>query len=295
VKIVVSGASGLMGTALVPHLREEGHEVVRLVRRRAAASDEVSWDPKHGDLDTASLTGIDAVINLAGAGIGDHRWTEDYKREILQSRVQGTDTLTRTMAEMDPKPSVFVGGNAIGYYGDTGEVEVDEAAAKGVGFASDVVAAAEAAAEPARDAGIRVVSARSGLIVAPRGGAWGRMMPLFKLGLGGRLGSGQQWWSTISLPDQVVALSWLISHPELGGPVNLTAPEPIRNADMTKTMGRLLHRPTLFAVPEFALRTALGGFSSEVLRSTKVAPRKLLESGFTFKHPTFAEAFASAI
>ncbi len=294
-KIVVSGASGLMGSALVPSLRTDGHDVFRLVRRRAVASDEISWDPMREEIDAAELTGTDAVINLAGAGIGDHRWTDAYQREILDSRVLGTKTLTRAMAALDPVPSVFVGGSAIGYYGDTGDIEVDEDGPKGVGFASDVLVAAEEAAQPARDAGIRVVSARSGLVVASGGGAWGRMMPLFKLGLGGRLGSGQQWWSIISLTDQVAALSWLLNHPDLSGPVNLTAPASIRNVDMTKSMGRLLHRPTVFAVPAFALRTILGGFSSEVLRSTRVAPGKLLDSGFAFTHPTFDEAFASVI
>ncbi len=294
-KIVVSGASGLMGSALVPSLRKDGHEVSRLVRRRAAAADEIFWDPMREEIDAAGLVGTDAVINLAGAGIGDHRWTDTYRREILDSRVLGTKTLTRAMADLHPAPSVFVGGNAIGYYGDTGDLEVDEDGPKGEGFASDVVAAAEQAAQPARDAGIRVVSARSGLVVAAGGGAWARMIPLFKLGLGGRLGSGQQWWSTISLADQVAALTWLVSNPGLSGPVNLTAPESIRNVDMTKAMGHLLHRPTVFVVPAFALRTALGGFSSEVLRSTKVSPGKLVHSGFRFSHPTFPEAFASVL
>ncbi len=202
-KIAITGASGLIGTALVPTLRAQGHDVLRLVRRSATAADEVTWDPTAGTVDLAALKGTDAVIHLAGAGVGDHRWTDAYKRTILDSRVQGTGAIARAVAALDPAPSVLISASAIGYYGDTGDDAVDESGPKGVGFLADVVEQWEAAADPARAAGIRVVHPRTGLVVAGKGGAWGRMLPLFKLGVGGRLGSGKQWWSFISLTDQV--------------------------------------------------------------------------------------------
>ena len=270
-KIAVTGASGLMGSALVPSLRADGHEVLRLVRRTAAAPDEVTWDPVAGTVDLAGLAGTDAVVHLAAAGIGDHRWTDSYKREVLDSRRLGTGAIARAVAALDPAPSVLVSASAMGYYGNTGDVAVDETGPKGTGFASDVVEAWEQAADPAREAGVRVVHPRTGLVVAAKGGAWGRMLPLFRLGLGGRLGSGRQWWSFISITDQVAALKTLIDS-DLAGPVNLTTPHPATNAEVTKAMGEALHRPTLLPVPSFALRTVLGEFSSEVLSSSRVLP-----------------------
>ena len=293
-RVAVSGASGLIGTALVAYLRAQDHEVLRLVRRVANAPDEVSWDPQNGYVDVSALAGVDGVVHLAGAGVGDHRWTDEYKQQIRDSRLVGTRTLASALAGMSSPPAVLVSGSAIGYYGQTGDDPVDEQAPRGEGFLAGVVVAWESAAGPARDAGIRVAHPRSGIVVSGRGGAWGRLWPLFQAGLGGRLGSGQQWWSFISLRDEVAALTLLVTG-ELEGPVNLTAPHPATNAEITEEMGRLLHRPTLMAVPEKAIRAVLGEMSSEVLSSARVVPTRLVEAGFTFADPTIGDALRYAL
>lgn len=292
-RVAVTGASGLIGGALVPHLRRQGHDVLRLVRGVATAPDEVSWDPQVGFVDLPALSGVDAVVHLAGAGVGDHRWTDEYKAVIRESRVRGTDTIARAVAALERQPAVLVSSSAIGFYGDTGDREVDETAPAGTGFLADVVVAWEAAADPARDAGIRVVHPRTGLVVSGRGGAWGRMWPIFRMGAGGRLGSGRQWWSFISLRDELAALTHLLEH--LDGPVNLTAPSPATNAEVTRAMGRALRRPTALPVPRKALEIALGEFSSEVLGSARVVPTRLLGSGFAFQDPTIDAAVAYAL
>ena len=293
-KVAVTGASGLIGSALVVRLRRDGHEVLRLVRRVTTAPDEVRWDPDEGYVDLAALDGTDAVVHLAGAGVGDHRWTAAYKETIRESRVRGTDTIARAATRLDRRPEVLISGSAMGFYGDTGDREVDESAPAGSGFLSEVVRAWEAAADPAREAGIRVAHPRSGLVLAGHGGAWGRLWPLFRFGLGGRLGSGRQWWSFISLRDEVAALAFLIES-DLAGPVNLTAPNPATNAEVTKAMGRAMHRPTPFPVPAKVLQLALGEFSSEILSSSRVLPGRLLESGFQFQDPTIEQAIAWAL
>lgn len=294
-KVAVTGASGLIGRALVPALRRNGHEVIRLVRRPSTHADEVSWDPAAGTVDLVGLAGTEGVIHLAGAGVGDHRWTDDYKREILNSRVDGTHTIVRAMASLDPLPRVLVSGSAIGWYGDTGDRAVDESAPAGSGFLADVVRAWEAAAEPAQSAGIRVTLARTGLVVAKDGGAWGRMFPLFKAGVGGTLGSGKQYWSWISLRDEVSALEYLLTNEDLSGPVNLTAPHPMTNAAITKVMGQVLHRPTVLPVPAFALKTVLGEFSTEVLGSTRVLPAVLEASDFVWQDRELESAIRAAL
>jgi len=294
-KVVVSGASGLIGSALVPHLRSAGHEVVRLVRREPAAPDEARWDPAAGSVDLAAIGGVDAVINLSGAGVGDRRWTAAYKDEIRDSRVQSTSTLATAMARLDPLPSVLVNGSAIGWYGETGDRPVNESAPAGEGFLADVVRDWEAATAPAEAAGIRVVHARTGLVVAKEGGAWARLFPIFRLGLGGRLGSGRQYWSWISMGDEVRALAFLLNHQGLRGPVNLTAPHPATNAEVTAAMGRALGRPTLLPVPAFALQAALGEFSSEVLGSAYVLPTALEGTDFTWQDPRIEDAIRSAM
>ncbi len=291
-RVAVTGASGLIGPALVAHLRGLGHEVLRLVRRPAGAPDEVTWDPAAGTVDLGRLAGTQAVVHLAGAGVGDHRWTAAYRTVILDSRVQGTGTIARAVAELDPAPAVLVSASAIGFYGDTGDRVVDETAPRGAGFLAEVVEAWEAAAEPARAAGIRVVHPRSGLVMARSGGAWARMLPLFRLGLGGRLGNGRQYWSYITLEDEVRALTHLLDS-ELAGPVNLTAPNPATNAEITKAMGVALHRPALLPVPAIALKTVLGEFSSEVLGSIRVRPTRLVADGFIFRHPDLVSAVAT--
>jgi uncharacterized protein len=295
VKVAITGASGLIGSALVPALRARGDEVLRLVRRPATSFDEVQWDPQAGTVDVERLHGIDGVVHLAGAGVGDHRWTDAYKMEILNSRVDGTRTIVNAITHLDPKPRVLVSGSAIGWYGDTGDTAVTEIAPAGTGFLADVVRAWEAAAEPAAAAGIRVAYARTGLVVAKQGGAWARMFPLFKLGLGGKLGSGKQWWSWISLRDEVAALIYLLDQPAISGPVNLTAPHPRTNAEITKAMGSILHRPTIAAAPAFALKTVLGEFSIEVLGSARVLPAVLEANGFTWNDPKIDDAIRAAL
>ncbi len=294
-KVAVTGASGLIGSALVPALRARGHEVIRLVRRAPSAPDEVRWDPAAGTVDLAGLQGIDAVVHLAGAGVGDKRWTEAYKKEILDSRVQGTTTIAQAMASLDPRPSVLVCGSAIGYYGDTGDREVTEKSPQGAGFLADVVAAWEASAQPAVDAGIRVPFARTGLVVSSKGGAWKRLLPIFKLGVGGKVGSGKQYWSFISLRDEVAALIALLEDERYRGPVNLTAPNPVTNAEVTAAMGRVLGRPTVLPVPAFAIKAALGEFSQDVLGSQRVLPQVLEGDGFSWSDPTIDQAIRQAV
>ncbi|MFC8196021.1 TIGR01777 family oxidoreductase [Streptomyces sp. NPDC060006] len=293
-RIAVAGASGLIGTALVRSLTADGHEVVRLVRRRPRADDEVEWDPGRQYVDAAGLTGCDAVVNLAGAGIGDRRWTDAYKRTIRDSRVLGTATLAEAVAALDEPPRVFLNGSAMGIYGDTGERAVDESTPPGDGFLPSVCVEWEEAAAPAQEAGVRTVFARTGLVVAAKGGAWGRLFPLFRAGLGGRMGDGRQYWSYIALHDHVAALRFLLDSDSLSGPFNLTAPEPLTNREITAAMGRVLRRPTLFAVPEPVLRAALGEMAQEVLGSQRVLPTRLLESGFTFAFPGIEDAVRAA-
>lgn len=302
-RVAVTGASGLIGSALVPHLRTRGHDVVRLVRGAAVASDEVQWDPQGGTVDLAGLEAVDAVVHLAGAAVGPesyrsiltgaNRWTDSYREKIRSSRVRGTDTLARALAQLDSPPQVLISGSAIGYYGATGDTEVDETAPPGDGFLADVVAEWEKAADPAREAGIRVAHPRTGLVVAGQGGAWKIMWPIFRLGLGARLSSGKQWWSFISLRDEVRALEHLLLQ-SIDGPVNLTAPNPATNEQVTKAMGTLLRRPAVLRVPRVALDLVLDGFATEVVDTPRVAPAVLLGTGFEFSDPTIDEALTWA-
>ena len=293
-KVAITGASGLIGTAVRQSLEDDGHEVLRLVRRAPVDPAEVEWDPQGGSVDTDALSGVNAVVHLAGAGVGDHRWTASYKREIRDSRVLGTRTLARAIAGLDPQPVVFVSGSAIGYYGDTGDEPVDESSPAGDGFLAHVVAAWEASAAPALEAGIRVVHPRTGLVVAGSGGAWGRLWPLFRFGLGGRLGGGSQYWSFVSLRDEVRAIRRMIDDSSMSGAYNVTAPNPATNAEITTAMSELLHRPAFAHVPRFVLKTVLGEMSQEVLGSARVLPSRLLEAGFAFDDPTIGDALRTA-
>ncbi|MFF4254786.1 TIGR01777 family oxidoreductase [Streptomyces sp. NPDC001663] len=293
-RIAVAGASGLIGGALARSLTADGHEVVRLVRRAPRTKDEIRWDPEGGRVDAAGLAGCDAVVNLAGAGVGNRRWTEDYKARIRSSRVLGTTALAEAIASLDEKPRVFVNGSAIGYYGETGDREVDESAPHGKGFLPELCVEWEAATAPAQEAGVRTVFARTGLVVDRHGGAWGRLFPLFKAGLGGRMGDGRQYWSYVSLHDEVAAIRHLVDTDGLSGPFNLTAPNPLTNREITAAMGRVLHRPTLFTVPAPVLRAVLGEMSGDVLGSARVLPKRLLESGFTFAFPDIEAAIRAA-
>ncbi|MET8769425.1 TIGR01777 family oxidoreductase [Streptomyces sp. NPDC004658] len=294
-RIAVAGASGLIGSALVRSLTADGHEVVRLVRREPRGADEVRWDPERQYVDAAGLTGCDVVVNLAGAGVGERRWTPEYKRLLRDSRVLGTAALAEAAASLPRPPRVFVNGSAIGFYGDTGDRVVDEDAPPGDGFLSALCVEWEEAAAPVAEAGVRTVFLRTGLVVARGGGAWGRLFPLFRAGLGGRLGDGRQYWSYIALHDEVAAIRHLIDGDGLSGPFNLTAPQPLTNAEITAAMARVLHRPAAFAVPAPVLRAVLGEMAADVLGSQRAVPRRLLESGFRFAFPGIEEAIRAAV
>ncbi|MFC1416735.1 TIGR01777 family oxidoreductase [Streptacidiphilus cavernicola] len=306
-RIAVTGSTGLIGSALVRSLLDDGHQVVRLVRRPPApqldGSTEVRWNPRLRQIDRKGLAEgpdgapLDAVVHLAGAGVADRRWSTAYKREIHASRVQGTGTLAAAVAGLDQPPKVMVSGSAVGIYGQTGDEVIDETAPAGGDFLARVCVEWEEAAAPAAEAGVRVAHARTGLVVAGNGGAWGRLFPLFRVGLGGRLGNGRQYWSFISLRDEVAALRFLIDDETetLSGPFNLTAPTPVTNAEVTAAMGRALRRPTVAAVPEFALKAALGEMAVEVTGSHRVLPTRLLEAGFRYTHPTIDDAIEAAL
>ncbi|MEI7819249.1 MAG: TIGR01777 family oxidoreductase [bacterium] len=289
-RIAISGASGLIGTALVGHLKSEGHTVQRLVRRAPVAHDEVQWDPKTGYVDLTALEGVDAIIHLAGVGAGDKRWTKKYKSEILNSRLMGTTTIANAVAEL--KPQVFISASAIGWYGESGNRAVVESDRVGDDFLAAVCREWEAAADLAGD--VRTVKIRTGLVLDPTGGALGKMLPLFRLGFGGKLGSGKQWWSWITLHDQIRAIVFALEN-KISGPVNVTSPNPVTNQEFTSALARALHRPAVFPAPAIALRIALGGFSSEVLGSKKVIPSVLQDAGFTWDYPHITEALAQLV
>ncbi len=289
-RIALTGASGLIGTALVGHLRSEGHTVQRFVRRPAVAADEISWDPKSGTVDIAALEGVDAVIHLAGAGVGDKRWTKKYRAEILNSRLLGTTAIANAVAQV--KPSVFISASAMGFYGETGNRAVTEVDRSGDDFLAAVCREWESAADLAGD--VRTVKLRTGLVLDPTGGALGRMLPLFRFGLGGKLGNGKQWWSWITLHDHIRAICFLLES-NISGPVNLTSPNPVTNLEFTAALARTLHRPALFPAPAFALKLALGGFSTEILGSKKVSPEVLISHGFTFDYPEISGALTALI
>ena len=296
-KVIASGSTGLIGRPLVASLSADGHDVVRLVRRDPQGVDEFQWNPATGSIDTTGFEGADVVFHLAGAGIGDQRWTESYKKEILDSRVLGTGLLASALAELDPVPSVMVSASAIGWYGDRGGEILVETASQGTGFLADVVAAWESAAQPAADAGIRVVHPRTGIVLSEEGGALQRLLLPFKLGAGGRTGPGSQWWSWITLNDEVRALTYLASSSSLAGPVNLTAPNPVTNQAFVDALGRVLRRPTVLPTPSLALKAVLGSELAETLlfQSQRVVPTRLLGDGFTFDSPNLDEALDSAI
>ncbi|WP_019075881.1 TIGR01777 family oxidoreductase [Streptomyces hokutonensis] len=294
-RIAVTGASGLIGSALVRSLTADGHEVVRLVRRAARGADEVCWDPEGEYVDAAALDGCDAVVNLAGAGVGDHRWTDAYKKTVRDSRVLGTAALAEAVAALDRPPRVWVNGSAIGFYGETGDRAVDEDAPPGDGFLPSLCVEWEEATAPVQEAGVRTVFARTGLVVAKDGGAWAKLFPLFKAGVGGRFGDGRQYWSFVALHDEVAAIRHLIDTEGLSGPFNLTAPNPLTNREITAAMGRVMRRPSLFTVPAPALKLVLGEMSGDVLGSQRVLPKRLLESGFTFAFPEIEGAIRAAL
>ncbi|GAA3146484.1 TIGR01777 family oxidoreductase [Planomonospora alba] len=301
--VIVTGASGLLGSALVEALRADGVRVLRLVRRAPQSADESFWNPAKGLVDPAALSGAAAVVHLAGAGIGDRRWSDERKREIMRSRVEGTRTLAAALAALRSRPAVLLSASAVGYYGDTGDRAVDESAPPGEGFLAEVTRAWEAATAPAAEAGVRTVTLRTGLVLSREGGMLQRVLPIFKLGLGAPLGSGRQYWSWISVDDWVGAVRHLIAGRadggggDVGGPVNLTAPEPVTNAEFTSALARAVRRPAMpLAVPAPVLRAALGEFAREgVLTGQRVLPRRLLESGYAFRHIRLNEALSAVL
>ena len=298
--VVVAGSSGLIGTALLASLHADGREVVRLVRREPQGAHEVQWSPELGARGAtpelrAALEGVDAVINLAGAPVAGRRWNDAYKREILDSRVAATTCLATAIAETTDHPKVFVSASASGIYGDSGPDAVAEDAPSGQTFLARVCTAWELAAQPARDAGVRVAHPRTGLVADPKEGAFGKLLPVVRAGIGGRLGSGKQWWSVISLRDEVAAIRHLVDDESAQGPFNFAAPEQVTNADLTHRLGSALHRPTLALVPGFALKIALGDFAEELLIDQRMSPAKLLASGFEFQDPSVDAVIADLL
>jgi uncharacterized protein (TIGR01777 family) len=275
-RIAITGSTGLIGNALVGHLKSEGYTVQRLVRRPSRSAEEITWDPQAGTVDLEALAGVDAIIHLAGAGVGDKRWTKKYKSEILNSRLLGTTTIANAVNAV--KPSVFISASAIGWYGETGNRAVIETDRAGEDFLAAVCREWEGAADLVQ--GVRTVKLRTGLVLDPTGGALGRMLP--------------QWWSWITLHDQIRAIVFALEN-KIEGPINLTSPNPVTNQEFTAGLARALHRPALFPAPAIALKIALGGFSTEILGSKKVMPQALLDAGFVFDYPHIAPALAALV
>jgi uncharacterized protein len=292
-RVVLAGASGLIGRALRDALRADAHEVTVLVRRRPGEG-EAQWAPDRRELDGSVLAGADAVVCLSGAGVGDHRWNDSYKAVLRQSRLDSVWTIATAMAALDDGPRVLVSASAVGYYGDTGDREVDETGPRGAGFLAELCEQWEAATLPAEGAGIRVAQVRTGLVLSGSGDLLKRLKWIVRLGAGGRLGSGRQFMPWISLADEIAAIRFVLEH-DLRGPVNLTGPDPVRNAEFIATLARLLHRPALVPTPAFALRIALGEFAHEVLTGQRAVPKKLLDAGFRHEHSDLESALRWAL
>ena len=296
-RVAITGSSGLIGSALADALQGDGNEVVRLVRRSPRGPGEIAWNPMDpgGGLDPAALGGLDAVIHLSGAPIAGRPWTKARKAELRSSRIQSTKTLVAALGKAATPPPVLLSGSAVGWYGGTGAHEVDESAPAGTGFLASLVRDWEAAARPASQAGLRVVNLRTGVVLSRRGGMLGPLAPLFRFGLGARIGSGTQFISWISLTDHVAAVRFLLDHADVEGPVNLTAPVPATNAEFTADLARVLRRPAILRVPAPVLRAGLGELSGELLDSKRVVPRRLQEAGFAFRYPGIAGALAAEL
>jgi uncharacterized protein (TIGR01777 family) len=291
--VAIAGSSGLIGSALVSALRTAEYQVLRIVRRTPANAGELHWNPESGEFDASALHGVDAVVNLCGVNVGQRRWSGAFKQNLRDSRITPTEVLSAVAA--DAGVGVLVNASAVGYYGHTRDRKVDETDPAGAGFLARLCQDWEAATAPARQAGTRVVLARSGLVLAPSGGALGRLRPLFSLGLGARLGNGRQYMSWISLEDEVRALMFAISHDTLSGPANLTGPAPVTNAEFTAALGHAVNRPTPLLVPGFAARAALGEFAEEgLLTGQRAIPAALETAGFGFRHNTIGEALGYA-
>jgi uncharacterized protein len=293
-KVVIAGSSGLIGTALVAALRRDGHQVCRLVRRTAAAPDEFAWDPAHAQLDERALRGADAVVNLCGAGIADRRWNGGYKQLLRDSRITPTDVLATAVAAAGVPTLVNASGSHY-YGGETGDAVVDETAPAGTDFLATLCRDWEAATEPAAEAGGRTVLLRSAVVLARNGGMLSKLHPLYWVGMGGRLGSGRQYLPWISLDDEVGAIVFALTHPEISGPINVCGPAPVTNAEFNRALGRALHRPTPFIVPGFALHALVGELADSILHGPRAIPAVLEDAGYTYQHPTIGAALATAV
>ncbi|MFF0176132.1 TIGR01777 family oxidoreductase [Micromonospora profundi] len=296
-RILLAGASGFLGTRLADRLSADGHQITRLVRRQARDPQERRWDPTAGQLDPAVVAEVDAVVNLAGAGVGDKRWNDDYRRLIRTSRVDTSGTLATTIAGLPAadRPRALLNSSAVGWYGNTGDRVVEEDAPAGEGFLADVCRVWEAATRPAEDAGVRVVRLRTGLPLHRDGGLLKPQLLPFRLGIAGRLGSGRQWLPWISMVDWLDATVFLLTHDEIAGPVNVVGPNPVTNAEFTGELARQLHRPAIIPIPALALKVALGGFSHEALTSTRVLPGVLTRAGYQYRHPDLPGALHAAL
>lgn len=295
-RVAIAGSSGFLGTALSTSLTADGHEVLRLVRRPTTAPGEVHWDPVVGDIDPVPLEGLDAVVNLAGAGVGERRWTKAYKEVVRNSRIHATTILANALTRLDAPPRVFVSASGINFYGtDRGSEVLDEDAGQGTGFLNDLCRDWEAAADTAKGADIAVCRTRFGAVMDRRGGALARMLPIFRFGLGGPLAGGRQYWSFISLTDAVRALRYLIETPGSVGAYNVTAPEPVTNAEFTRVLAHALNRPAVLPVPGPALRMAVGEFADQIIGSLRVVPSRLTDSGFEFRHPDARSVINTAL
>jgi uncharacterized protein (TIGR01777 family) len=296
-QILVTGSSGLIGSALIARLQADGHSVTRLVRGAASSPGIASWDPVAGRLDAAVLNGVDAVVHLAGEGIGERRWTPKQKRAILESRIRGTELIASAIAGAEHRPSALVSASAIGYYGDRGDEELTEVSTRGDGFLAELCEQWEGATSVAQKAGVRVVTVRSGIVLSTAGGALARMVLPFRLGLGGRIGSGRQYMSWITLDDEIGAIVHALTHDEVRGPTNLTAPNPVTNLEFTQTLGRVLHRPTVVPTPLLPLKLRYGSelVESLLVEGQRVLPTRLLTTGYTFVHPDLETALQSVL
>jgi uncharacterized protein (TIGR01777 family) len=294
-RVAIAGSSGLIGSALVGLLRQVGHDVVRLVRGRAGNPDERAWDPSAATMDAGALDGVDAVVNLCGSAMADRRWSGEFKQAIRDSRIAPTEVLAAAVAEH--RVPVLVNASGVGYYGDTGDREVDETAPAGTGFLAGVCRDWEAATATAERAGARVVRLRTGLVISPSGGLMGQLKPLFAVGLGGRLGSGAQYMPWISLADEVGAIRFAVEHDELSGPVNLSGPDPVTNQEFTEAVSEAMHRPAVLTVPGFALRLIRGAelVDEMVLTGQRAVPAVLRSHRYPFQHPTLPAALAAAL
>ena len=295
VKILISGSSGLIGRALTAALEGDGRETAALIRPSSASSSGVRWDPDAGTIDAAALEGFDAVIHLAGENIADRRWTDARKARIRDSRVRGTSLLADALASLDRKPRAMLCASAAGYYGDRGGEALSDGAAPGAGFLAVTTREWEEAAKPAADAGIRVVNLRIGIVLSPSGGMLKRVLPIFRMGLGGKLGDGSQYMSWAAMPDLTRAIAWTLERDDIAGGVNISSPRPITNAEFTRALGKALNRPALFAVPAFALRLAQGELADAVLSSVRMSPDRLLASGFEFRYADIESALKWAV